>query len=46
LENRVYKLPEEIDFEIARLKLKSMGITIDTLTKEQKEYIASWQHGT
>ncbi|MEO0093170.1 MAG: adenosylhomocysteinase [candidate division WOR-3 bacterium] len=46
LEKKVYKLPEEIDTTIARLKLKSMGITIDTLTLSQKRYIASWQHGT
>ena len=46
LENRVYPVPEEIDSEIARLKLKSMGIEIDTLTLEQKQYLASWQEGT
>ncbi|MEO0019705.1 MAG: adenosylhomocysteinase [candidate division WOR-3 bacterium] len=46
LENRVYKLPDEIDQEIARLKLTTMGIRIDRLTKEQKRYISSWQEGT
>ena len=46
LENRVYSVPEDIDKEIARLKLKSMGITIDTLTPEQQKYLASWQEGT
>jgi adenosylhomocysteinase len=46
LENRVYPVPKEIDSEIARLKLKSMGVRIDTLTKEQQEYLASWQMGT
>ena len=46
LENRVYPVPEEIDSEIARLKLKSMGIEIDTLTLEQEQYLASWQEGT
>ena len=46
LENRVYPVPKEIDREIARLKLKSMGVRIDTLTKEQQEYLASWQMGT
>jgi adenosylhomocysteinase len=46
LENKVYKVPQEIDDEIARLKLKSMGIKIDRLTKEQKDYLASWEMGT
>ena len=46
LENKVYKLPEEIDNEIARLKLKSMGVNIDKLTPEQERYISSWQFGT
>ena len=42
----VYTIPEEIDREIARLKLHSMGVTIDALTEEQKTYLASWQEGT
>jgi len=46
LENKVYVIPEHIDREIARLKLKSMGIKIDKLTKEQKRYLSSWQEGT
>lgn len=46
MENRVYVLPEELDHEIARLKLETMGISIDVLTEEQKEYLASWQSGT
>ena len=46
LENRVYGVPEQIDREIARLKLKAMQISIDSLTKEQKEYLHSWQLGT
>jgi adenosylhomocysteinase len=46
LKRRVYAVPEEIDKEVARLKLNSMGIEIDTLTKEQKQYLASWQEGT
>jgi adenosylhomocysteinase len=46
LKPRVYTVPEEIDKEIARLKLNSMGIEIDTLTKEQKQYLTSWQEGT
>lgn len=46
LERRVYAVPEDIDKEIARLKLNVMGIRIDTLTKSQKEYLASWREGT
>jgi adenosylhomocysteinase len=46
LEIKVYDVPEDIDKEVARLKLKAMGITIDTLTAEQKKYLASWQEGT
>lgn len=46
LENKVYSVPEDIDKEIARLKLKSMGISIDKLTPEQAKYLASWQEGT
>ncbi|MCK4250670.1 adenosylhomocysteinase [candidate division WOR-3 bacterium] len=46
LENRVYNLPLKLDEKIARLKLKSMGIKIDTLTPEQKRYLASWEIGT
>ncbi|MGB2696235.1 MAG: adenosylhomocysteinase, partial [Candidatus Zixiibacteriota bacterium] len=46
LENGVYAVPEKIDSDIARLKLKSMGASIDTLTREQREYLASWQMGT
>lgn len=46
LEKKVYKLPDKIDLEIAQLKLKSMGITIDKLTPEQERYISSWQFGT
>ena len=45
-ENKVYKLPVEIDQEIAFLKLKSQNISIDTLTLEQKKYLASWKEGT
>jgi adenosylhomocysteinase len=43
---QVHKLPEELDREIAIIKLRSMGISIDKLTPEQKAYISSWQHGT
>ncbi len=46
LGNKVFSVPQEIDNEVARLKLKSMGIKIDVLTKEQREYLASWKHGT
>jgi adenosylhomocysteinase len=46
LENRVYTIPEDIDREIARLKLESMNIVIDKLTKEQAKYLASWEEGT
>ncbi|GIV85586.1 MAG: adenosylhomocysteinase [Candidatus Roseilinea sp.] len=42
----VYTIPEEIDREIARLKLRSMGVEIDTLTEEQARYLASWEEGT
>ena len=46
LEKKVYVVPEEIDREIARLKLASMGVTIDTLTDDQAKYLASWDEGT
>jgi len=46
LEKKVYKLPEELDMQIAMLKLKSLGITIDKLTPKQEKYISSWQFGT
>jgi adenosylhomocysteinase len=42
----VYAVPEELDKEIARLKLESMGIQIDELTEEQKKYLESWEMGT
>ena len=46
LERRVYAVPEPIDREIARLKLESMGVRIDTLTAEQAKYLESWDQGT
>jgi adenosylhomocysteinase len=46
LKNEVYVVPEEIDREIARLKLESMGVNIDFLTAEQKSYLESWEQGT
>jgi adenosylhomocysteinase len=42
----VHAVPEEIDREIAKLKLAAMGIDIDTLTPEQEAYLASWESGT
>jgi adenosylhomocysteinase len=46
LEKKVYPVPPAIDKEIARLKLAGMGVRIDTLTKEQQKYLASWEMGT
>ena len=46
LEKKVYVVPKEIDEEIARLKLATMGIDIDTLSEEQAKYLASWDEGT
>jgi adenosylhomocysteinase len=46
LEKRVYRVPMEIDKEIARLKLKAMEVEIDTLTPEQEKYLSSWEMGT
>lgn len=46
LENLVYAVPEDIDDEVARLKLRALGIDVDTLTPEQVEYLASWRMGT
>jgi adenosylhomocysteinase len=46
LANQVYSVPEEVDKEIARIKLSAMGVKIDTLTPEQVEYLNSWQEGT
>jgi adenosylhomocysteinase len=46
LDRRVYPVPVEIDREIARLKLETMGIEIDQLTEEQAKYLASWDEGT
>jgi adenosylhomocysteinase len=46
LEKKVYSVPEKIDQDIARLKLRSMGIKIDLLTPAQKKYLQSWEAGT
>jgi adenosylhomocysteinase len=46
LDKKVYVVPKDIDDEIARLKLATMGIEIDQLTEEQAKYLASWDEGT
>ncbi len=46
LETRVHSVPEDIDREVARLKLNAMGVAIDSLTEEQRKYLASWEEGT
>lgn len=46
LEKKVYPVPREIDDDIARMKLKSLSITIDRLTSEQRKYLAGWEEGT
>jgi adenosylhomocysteinase len=46
LEQRVYDVPDEIDREVARLKLSTLGIEIDALTAEQERYLSSWREGT
>jgi adenosylhomocysteinase len=46
LQPKVYPVPAHIDKEVARLKLESMGVSIDKLTPEQEQYLASWSEGT
>ena len=46
LDTKVYPVPEEIDKQVARLKLQSMGIDVDSLTPEQERYLTSWEEGT
>jgi adenosylhomocysteinase len=46
LQKQVYTIPEDVDMEIARLKLEAMGINIDKLTPEQERYLNQWQEGT
>jgi adenosylhomocysteinase len=46
LDNRVYVVPSEIDAEIARLKLESLRVNIDTLSEAQQKYLTSWDQGT
>ena len=46
IRDSVYTVPEEIDKEVARLKLAAMNVNIDVLTPEQERYLASWEEGT
>jgi adenosylhomocysteinase len=46
LEKKVYRVPDDLDKRVAKLKLESMGIKIDKLTPEQEEYLAGWSEGT
>jgi adenosylhomocysteinase len=46
LQNKVYIIPEEVDKQIAKLKLDALGIQIDVLTPEQEKYLNSWEEGT
>ena len=46
LDETVHTIPEEVDMQIARLKLEAMGVEIDTLTPEQEKYLAQWEEGT
>jgi adenosylhomocysteinase len=46
LDNKVYPVPEDIDREVARLKLETMGVRIDELTPDQRSYLADWEEGT
>jgi len=46
LEPKVYGVPQDIDQEVAKLKLAAMGMEIDQLTEEQATYLSSWEHGT
>jgi adenosylhomocysteinase len=46
LDKTVYPVPADIDKDIAIIKLKTLGIEIDTLTPQQKAYLASWESGT
>ena len=46
LEPQVYRLPDELDAQVARLKLESLGASLEPLTDEQADYLASWEHGT
>ncbi len=46
MDNAVYTAPDELDYDIARLKLEAMGVSIDSLTDEQRSYITGWEEGT
>lgn len=46
MEPRVYDVPDELDQQVARTKLKVMGVRIDELTEEQRKYLEGWQEGT
>jgi len=46
LEKRVYRVPQEIDEEVARLKLAALGVRLEEMTPRQRAYLASWQEGT
>ena len=46
LEKKVYPVPEELDKQVARMKLEAMAVKIDRLTLEQEHYLASWNEGT
>jgi adenosylhomocysteinase len=46
LENKCFPVPQELDKQVARMKLESMGVKIDRLTPEQERYLASWSEGT
>ena len=46
LEKKVYSVPEDLDRNVAKMKLEAMGIKIDRLTPEQEAYLAGWQEGT
>jgi adenosylhomocysteinase len=46
LEPGIYTLPEEIDMEVARIKLASLGAGLEELTEEQKAYLSGWREGT
>jgi adenosylhomocysteinase len=46
MQAQVYRIPEEVDKEIARIKLEAMGVKIDRLTPEQERYLSQWEEGT
>jgi adenosylhomocysteinase len=46
LQPQVYNVPEELDQLVAKLKLQTLGLKIDSLSPEQKKYLAAWQEGT